>query len=72
MNTHEQIDLDTLRILIENRIKEFGSQKNYAEHLGMHPQQLSRSLTKRVVPDGKVLVDLGFEKKTVFCKRITG
>jgi len=63
------LDIDEIHEQINARIKHFGSKAAYAKHIGITPQQLSHSLGHCLTPDGKVLADIGFEKKVVYCKK---
>jgi len=62
-------DMTKIHEQINARIKHFGSKAAYAKHLGMTAQQLSHSLGHCLTPNGRVLEDIGFEKKTVYCKK---
>jgi len=62
-------DMTKIHEQINARIKHFGSKAAYAKHLGMTAQQLQYSLTHSWTPNGRVLEDIGFEKKTVYCKK---
>lgn len=63
------LDIDEVHKLIDARIKHFGSSAAYAKHLDMTPQQLNHSIEHCLTPTRRVLMDIGLEKKTVYCLR---
>lgn len=51
--------------LLRKRIREFGTARAYAAHIGASPVVISQIVNKHKMPTGKILSDLGLTKKTV-------